>query len=218
MFAIVLATLYVLNSPYRLPPVAAEAQTSLPLTYDDFSDNSINRSKWHVAGDVRESNGTLKVRLFRDGEPTQGIVSTENIPGGMNLRGFKLNFTRTTEPKNIDGWEMRSHFELTNGIDFIRVTDLHKQTYSIETGGSYGNKQVTVTVPADQIPDGPFEIRERAGSIEVRQGNSVHLTLAGQRVRPQSFFRFEGDGNPQGQSITGAPANFDLSMGQITLY
>ncbi len=187
--------------------------------YDGFDDNEINQDKWHIVGAVQESDGSLKLGLFEGSQPVQGYVSTANISGGTNLRGFKLNFTRTTEPKNIGAWDARTRFELTNGVDFIRIANLHKQTWNVETSGAYGNNNVEFSVPPDQIPDGPYELRETHGDVEILHNNHVVLTIPGQTVRAGSFFQFETHGNPFGQSMPGGPPqDYTASIDDVIFY
>lgn len=192
---------------------------SVAVSYDTFDDQSFDTAKWHVAGTVEENGGVLKLPLFRNGQPVNGYVSTADMLGGMNLRGFKLGSNRTVEPKRLTGWDTIARMELTNGNDWIRISwDLKTNTFRIETGGAYGDYRTDIPVPDGQIPDGPLEIRERDGDIEVLHNGNVKLTLAGQTVRAGSYFTFETAGNPFGQSMNDPPANFDAQIDSLEFY
>ncbi len=196
---------------------ADEARPILVL-YDNFNDNLLDFAKWHVAGTVEEQGGRLRLPVFRNFQPVTGYVSTANTVGGTNLRGFKLNFDRSASPKNLGTWDIHTRFELTNGQDWIRIGGLHKQTFFIETGGAYGSQRVNVTVPSAEIPDGPFEVRERDGNIEVLHNGMVKLTVPNQTVRAGSYFTFQTHGNPHGQSTNNEPQDFEASIDNLEFY
>jgi hypothetical protein len=198
---------------------------SVRQAYDTFDDNQVDYSKWHVTGAVNEQDGSLKLSLYRSGNAVSGYVSTAGIPGGMNLRGFRLGASRTTEPKrigatdghNFDTW---ARMRLTNGNDWIQVGwNLQHNTFQVETHGAYGERSQEFAVPVGQIVDGSFEVRETNGNIEVLHDGVVQLLVAGQTVRAGSFFTFESNGNPpNGGTPYDAPANFDVIIDNLWFY
>ena len=186
--------------------------------YDNFNDSLIDFEKWHVVGDVEEKDGRLRLPLFQNHQPVQGYVSTAGQPGGTDLRGFRLNFSRTTNPKNLGDWDIFTRFELSNGTDIIRFSRLHTETLRIETWGGYGNNVVDIPVPTGQIPDGPFEVRERNGNIEVLHNRSVKLMIPNQTVRAGSYFVFRTHGDPLGHTTPDEPEFFDAHIDNLEFY
>ncbi len=187
--------------------------------YDGFSDGSIAPDKWHVAGTVQERNDRLWSGLFEGWQPVAGYASTAGMPDGTGLRGFWLNFSRTTDTKNLGTWEIDCSFELTNGTDFIRIGGLHKQTYFVETGGSYGSRHVNVSVPTDKIPDGGFEVRESDNNIQVLHDDVVLLVVPNQTVRAGSYFVFKTDGDVENiQNLPGKPEHFEATIDELKFY
>lgn len=205
----------------KLDNIAGEVQ--LPpdadlVGHDDFRDNNINFEKVHIAGAVEEREDALKSSLYRNGQPVQGYVTTAETPGGTNIRGFRVGFSRTADARTLSEEDLYTRLELTNGIDWIRIGRLEKTTYRIETNGAYGVDSVDVSVPAGQIPDGTFEVRERDGNIEVLHDGSIKFTLANQTVRTGSYFVFYTDGNPAGKTLSSFPDSFDAWISDLTLY
>lgn len=192
----------------------------IAVPYDNFDDNSINYDKFQVSGTAEERDGALKLSLFRQRTPVSGYASTSGNPDGINLRGFKLNANRTTEPKRLSGWDTTARMRLTNGVDFIEIDwKLDSNIFRIETAGAYGHQSVDISVPAGEVPDGPLEIRERDGNIEVLHNNTVKLTLANQTVRGGSFFTFESAGQiPGGGNPVSPPEDFDIFIDNLVFY
>ena len=190
-----------------------------PTLYDSFDDNQLDFSKFTIAGTVEEQENALKIPLFKAGNAVSGYVSTNGSTDGMNLRGFKLNANRTTEPKKLTGWDTTAQMQLTNGTDYIQIGwKLADNTFQISTGGAYGSHTVDISVPAGEVPDGPLEVRERNGNIEVLHNNSVKLTLFNQTIRAGSFFTFAAAGNPFGQSMNNPPQDFAVAIDGLTFY
>jgi hypothetical protein len=197
-----------------------------PVLYDNFDDNQLDSTKFTTAGTVREQNSLLEIPLFIAANPVSGYVSTEGTPDGTNLRGFKLGFNRTTEPKELSGWDTVGRMRLTNGADFIEIewnlsnNTLHMATGHVGTGASaYGNYSQEVSVPAGQIPDGTMEVRERGGNIELLHDGAVKLTIPNQTVRAGSYFTFEGEGQiPGGGTPKSPPQDFVLLLDNLVLY
>lgn len=189
--------------------------------YDNFDDGQINYEKFTAAGIVEEREGALKLSLFRDGLPVRGYVSTNGSPDGTNLRGFKLNANRTTELKRLSSGDTRARMRLTNGKDFIEIEwKFDSNIFRIRTGGAYGViTPVDLTVPSGEVPDGPLEVRERDGNIEVLHNGIVKLTLPNQSVRSGSFFTFETAGLLDGgQPVTSPPQYFDAFIDDLVFY
>ncbi|MBC7821407.1 MAG: hypothetical protein IAG10_31350 [Planctomycetaceae bacterium] len=193
---------------------------SVATPYDNFDDNSLNHEKFQVSGTVEERESALKLSLFRQGEPVSGYVSTNGNPDGTNLRGFKLNANRTTEPKKLSSDDARARMRLTNGVDFIEIEwKFQSHIFRINTAGAYGVQHVDIPVPAAEVPDGPLEVRERDGNIEVLHNGQVKLTLLNQTVRAGSFFTFETDGLiTGGDPVDNPPQDFDAFIDDLVFY
>jgi len=177
----------------------------------------LNHEKFQVAGTVEEREGALKFSLFREGEPITGYASTNGNPDGMNLRGFKLNENQTTEPKGLSSDDARARTRLTNGNDYIEIEWKFKsRIFQINTAGSSGIQHVDISVPPDQVPDGPLEVRERDGHIEVLHNGQVKLTLFNQTIRAGSFFTFEAAGLIAGGTpMVNPPQYFDAFIDDL---
>ena len=201
----------------RLMIENVEFLDSAATTYDDFEEGPLDR--WQIVGDVEIRDGALVASLFRGGQPVTGYASTAGIPGGTNLRGFKLQSTRTSEPKQLQGWDTWARMHLTNGTDYIAIAwDLQNNQFDIDTVGAYGSHHVDIGVPAGEIPDGPLEVRERGGGIEVLHNNNVKLRIEGQTIRAGSYFTFETHGNPFGQSMNNPPQDYVAIIDNIEFY
>ena len=198
-------------------PALSSAGDRVLVSYDTFDDERIDLNKWNVKGSVEEVDRRLQVWLFRDFQPEGGSFSTEGKPGASNIHGFRLGFSRSGQTKSF-GSKARINFELTNGEDWIRVGGLHNQTFFIGSGGAYGTNRVAVSDPTDTIPDGPFEIRERNGNIEVLHNGEVKMTLDNQSIQAGSFFKFEAQGNPAGRQNHREVAQFGTYIADIEFY
>ncbi len=173
-----------------------------PVLYDNFDDNQVDSTKFTTAGQCR-NKVQIEIPLFLSGNPVSGYASTEGTSDGTNLRGFKIATNRSLPPKTLNG-ETLARVQLTNGIDFIEIKwKLDTNIFQIDTGGAYGAHAVDISVPAGEVPDGPLEVRERNGNIEVLHNGSVKLTLSNQTIRARSFFKFrEASGKiPGGQPV-----------------
>jgi hypothetical protein len=109
---------------------------------------------------------------------------------------------------------------LTNGPDWIELGwDLKTNQFKVETRGVYGNRTVNFGVPAGQIVDGGFGVREFNGNIEVLHDGQVKLTVPGKTVRAGSFFTFESNGSPpNGGTPYDPPENFEVTIDNLTFY
>lgn len=196
-------------------PAAAVRQV-----YDNFDDNSLNHDKFQAVGIVEEREGALKLSLFRERTPVTGYVTTSGHPDGINLRGFKLNANRTTEPKRLSSDDARARMRLTNGNDYIEIEwKFQSHLFRIHTSGAYGVQQVDISVPSDEVQDGPLEVRERDGNIQVLHNNQVKLTLVNQTVRAGSYFTFETAGFiAGGDPVRDPPQNFDAFIDELIFY
>ncbi len=187
--------------------------------YDDFTDNQVDSSKWHVVGAVEETGGTLKMPLFRGGLAVAAYADTAGIAGGMNLRGFKVHIDRTVSPKSLSGWDTLARLRLTNGNDWIEVGwNLSNNSLHIETGGDYGSMVKEIAMPSGQVLDGTLEVRETNGNIEVLHDGSIQVAVIGQTVRAGSYLTIESAGNPYHQSMHSPPTDFDISLDDISFY
>ncbi|MCA9093139.1 MAG: cadherin domain-containing protein [Planctomycetaceae bacterium] len=198
---------------FLLPPDPVAA------LYDNFDDNHIDTEKFHVSGAVQERDGAIELSLFEQGNAVSGYISTNGTPDGINLRGFRVNTNRTTEPKKLTGWDTIARMRLTNGLDYIQIGwNLANNTFRIETAGAYGIHSVDIPVPAGEVPDGPVEVRERDGNIEVLHNGQIKLTLIAQTIRSGSFFTFKAAGNPYGQSTNSPPQDFGVFLDNLEFY
>lgn len=204
--------------------------------YDQLSSSMLDSAKWQRNGTVTVADGAIKLPLFLSGQAVGGYVSTNGTSDGTDLRGFRVGTSRTADPKQLGSGNGNinevARMRLTNGPDYVEVGwDLPNNMFQIQLHGAYaahpqdiqginvrqsGDKWIAdIQIPADQVADGPVEVREWNGNIEVLHNDQVQLTILHQTVCAGSFFTFEANGDPTTPS---PPQDFSVQISEVQFY
>lgn len=150
--------------------------------YDDFSDNSIDSTKWTTTGRVREESGELRLafRTLDSGSTadTDGKTNGDPIKGGRWLQ--------TAAGNGTSGGSTTIYTEITDGTNRIRINhDYAAGQMYITLSGTYGSGEVSRWSGNEST----IEIKESSGDITITNNGVLQYSISAQTIASNSYFR-----------------------------